>query len=110
MCVSQRPKRKPRNGEQWFPTFREVQDKSHQASCWSLRGWDASCCVIIIGKEVKPSIATVCVLVSVFFDKDGLLLVDYPEKGATTTAKYYVALLNKLKQQLFSERRGKLSK
>jgi hypothetical protein len=22
----------------------------------SLRGWDASCCVIIIGKEVKPSI------------------------------------------------------
>jgi hypothetical protein len=25
----------------------------------SLRGWDASCCVIIIGKEVKPSIATV---------------------------------------------------
>jgi hypothetical protein len=25
----------------------------------SLRGWDASCCVIIMGKEVKPSIATV---------------------------------------------------
>jgi hypothetical protein len=26
-----------------------------------IRGWDASCCVIIIGKEVKPSIPTVCV-------------------------------------------------
>jgi hypothetical protein len=26
-----------------------------------LRGLDASCCVIIIGKEVEPSIATVCV-------------------------------------------------
>jgi hypothetical protein len=26
-----------------------------------LRGWDASCCVIIIGKEVKPSIATVAI-------------------------------------------------
>jgi hypothetical protein len=27
----------------------------------SLRGWDASCCVIIIGNEVKQSVATVCV-------------------------------------------------
>jgi hypothetical protein len=31
----------------------------------SLRGWDASCCVIIIGKEVKPSIANVCVCIGI---------------------------------------------
>jgi hypothetical protein len=34
---------------------------------------------------------------SVFWDKDGILLVHYPEKGATITAEYYVTLLDKLK-------------
>jgi hypothetical protein len=33
---------------------------------------------------------------------DGILLVDYLEKNATITAKYHVALLDKLKQQLVS--------
>jgi histone-lysine N-methyltransferase SETMAR len=50
------------------------------------------------------------VLVSVFWDKDGILLVDYLEEGTTITAEYCVALLNKLKQQPISKRRGKLSK
>jgi histone-lysine N-methyltransferase SETMAR len=36
--------------------------------------------------------------------------VDYLGKGAAITAKYYVTLLDKLKQQLVSKRRGKLSK
>jgi hypothetical protein len=40
------------------------------------------------------------VLSSVFWDKDGILLVDYLEKGATTTAKYCIAFLDKLKQQV----------
>jgi hypothetical protein len=40
------------------------------------------------------------VLASVFWDKDGILLVDFLEKGETITAKYYTALLDKLKQQL----------
>jgi hypothetical protein len=39
-----------------------------------------------------------------------LVLANHLEKGATITAKYYVALLDKLKQQLDSKRRGKLSK
>jgi hypothetical protein len=50
------------------------------------------------------------VLVSVFWDEDGTLLVDYLEKGATIMAEYYIALLNKLKQQLVSKRQGMLSK
>jgi hypothetical protein len=51
-------------------------------------------------------------LPSAFWDKDGILLVDYEylEKGAAITAKYYVALLDKLKQQLVSKCRGKLLK
>jgi histone-lysine N-methyltransferase SETMAR len=50
------------------------------------------------------------VLVYGVWDKDGVLLVDYLERGATITAKCYVALLDKMKQQLVSKGRGKLSK
>jgi hypothetical protein len=38
------------------------------------------------------------VLAFVFWDKDGILLIDYLENGATITVEYYVALLDKLKQ------------
>jgi histone-lysine N-methyltransferase SETMAR len=50
------------------------------------------------------------VLAPVFRNKDGILLVDYLEKGANITAKYFIALLDKPKQQLVSKRRGKLLK
>jgi hypothetical protein len=49
-------------------------------------------------------------LAYVFWGKDGILLVDYLEKDTTIMARYCVALLNKLKQQLVSKCRGKLSK
>jgi hypothetical protein len=42
------------------------------------------------------------VLAFVFWDKDGILLVHYLEKGAIITAKYFVAYLNKMKQQMVS--------
>lgn len=50
------------------------------------------------------------VMAHAFCDKDGISLVDYLEQGAAIMAKYYVALLDKLKQQLVSKRRGKRSK
>jgi hypothetical protein len=50
------------------------------------------------------------VLAPVIGEKDEILLVDYLEKGATIMEKYYVALLDKLKQQLVSKHQGKLSK
>jgi hypothetical protein len=46
------------------------------------------------------------VLASVFWEKAETLLVDYLEKGAAITAKYYVAHLDMLKQQLFSNCQG----
>jgi hypothetical protein len=46
----------------------------------------------------------------VFWGINGILLVDYLENGATITAKYYVALLDKLQQQLVSKYLGKLLK
>jgi hypothetical protein len=48
-------------------------------------------------------------LASVFWGKDEILIVNYLEKGATTTTKYYVVLLDKLKKQV-SEHWGKLLK
>jgi histone-lysine N-methyltransferase SETMAR len=50
------------------------------------------------------------VLDSVFWNKDGILLTDYLEKGATIRAKYCVAHLDSLKQQLVTKRRDNLSK
>jgi hypothetical protein len=50
------------------------------------------------------------VLAYFFWGKEGILLVDYLEKGATIMAKYCAALLDKMKQQLVSKRRGKDSK
>jgi hypothetical protein len=47
---------------------------------------------------------------SVFWDKAGIMLVDYLGKGPTITAKNCVALLDKLKQQLVSKHQGKFSK
>jgi hypothetical protein len=47
-------------------------------------------------KKFKTSKA----LASVFWNKDGILIVNYLERSATITAKYYYALLDKLKQQV----------
>jgi hypothetical protein len=48
------------------------------------------------------------VLASVFWDKDGMFLVDYPD--AAIMANCYIALLAKLKQPLAPKCQGKLSK
>jgi histone-lysine N-methyltransferase SETMAR len=82
ICKIQRPKNNPRNRD---------SGSSHP-------------------KKIKTQKSSGKVLASVFWDKDGISLVVHVENGATITAKYYVALLDKLKQQLVSKRRGKLSK
>jgi hypothetical protein len=55
--------------------------------------------------EVTKNVIRICLL-----EQRRNFAVDYLEKGATIMAKYCVALLNKLKQQLVSKRRDKLSK
>jgi uracil DNA glycosylase len=61
-------------------------------------------------KEVQNTKVISKVLASVFWGKDGVLLVDYIEKCSTITAKSFVALLDKMKPQTVSRPRGKLSK
>jgi hypothetical protein len=46
--------------------------------------------------SLRPQKSLSKAMASVFWDKDGIWLVEYMEKGETITAKYYVALLDKL--------------
>ena len=49
-------------------------------------------------------------LVSIFWDQDGILLIDYLPKGQTINAEYYSSLLVHLKDILKEKRRGKFTK
>jgi hypothetical protein len=49
-------------------------------------------------------------MVSVFYDKGVILLVDYLEKGAASTENYYTSLSEKVKQALVSKQWGMLSR
>jgi len=50
------------------------------------------------------------VLASIFWDQEGILLIDYLPKGQTLNAGYYSSLFVQLKDILKEKRRGKLTK
>jgi len=50
------------------------------------------------------------VLASIFWDQDGIILIDYFLKGQTTNAEYYSSLLVQLKDILKEKRRVKFTK
>lgn len=50
------------------------------------------------------------ILASVFWDKDGIILIDYLEQGRTITGAYYTELLTKLRKKIVEKRRGKLAR
>ena len=50
------------------------------------------------------------VLASIFWDQDGIILVDYLPKGQTINAEYYLSLLVQFKDILREKRRGKIAK
>jgi len=50
------------------------------------------------------------VLVSIFWDQDGILLIDYVPKGQTINAEYYLYLLVQLEDILKEKRLGKFTK
>jgi len=50
------------------------------------------------------------VLVSIFWDHGGILLIDYLPKDQTINAEYYSSLLVQLKDTLNEKRRGKVTK
>jgi len=50
------------------------------------------------------------ILASIFWDQNGILLIDYLPKGQTINAQYYSSLLVQLKDILKVKRRGKVTK
>jgi len=50
------------------------------------------------------------VLASIFWDQDGILLIDYLPKGRTINTEYYSSRLLQLKDILKEKRRGKVTK
>jgi len=50
------------------------------------------------------------VLASIFWDQDGILLIDYLPKGQTINAEYYSSLLVQMKDILKEKRRWKFTK
>ena len=49
-------------------------------------------------------------LSSIIWDQDGILLIDYLQKGQTINGEYYSSLLMQLKDILKETRRGKVTK
>ena len=49
-------------------------------------------------------------LASIFWDQDGILIIDYLPKGQTINAEYYLSLLVQLKDILKETGRGKVTK
>ncbi|KFD68814.1 hypothetical protein M514_19055 [Trichuris suis] len=50
------------------------------------------------------------ILATIFWDAEGILLIDYMEDGGTITGKYYANFLLQLREEIKEERRRKLSR
>ncbi|KFD53536.1 hypothetical protein M513_05642 [Trichuris suis] len=50
------------------------------------------------------------ILATIFWDAEGIVLIDYMEDGGTITSKYYANLLLQLREQIKEKRRGRLSR
>ena len=50
------------------------------------------------------------VMASVFWDADGILMIDFLERGRTVTGEYYSNLLRQLRAAIIKKRRGKLTR
>ena len=61
-------------------------------------------------KKAKSVPSAGKVMATVFWDAEGILLIDYLEKGKTITGVYYANLITQLRQKIRRLRRGKLQK
>lgn len=61
-------------------------------------------------KKFKTQASAGKIMASVFWDCQGLLLIDYMPHKTTINAEYYAQLLKKLRSAIKEKRRGKLSK
>ena len=58
--------------------------------------------------RVQPSAGKV--MLTVFWDQDGVVMTDFLAKATTITGAYYASLLRKLREAIKIKRRGKINK
>ncbi|XP_045458103.1 histone-lysine N-methyltransferase SETMAR-like [Melitaea cinxia] len=61
-------------------------------------------------KKLKVSQSAGKLMATVFWDSEGILLIDYQDKGFSITGEYYASILERLKEAIKQKRRGKLTK
>lgn len=61
-------------------------------------------------KKFKVSQSAGKLMATVFWDSEGILLIDYKDKGVSITGEYYASILERLKEAIKEKRRGKLTK
>lgn len=61
-------------------------------------------------KKFKVSQSAGKLMATVFWDSEGILLIDYKDKGVSITGEYYTSILERLKETIKQKRRGKLTK
>lgn len=61
-------------------------------------------------KKFKVSQSAGKIMATVFWDSEGILLIDYKDKGVSITGQYYASILERLKESIKEKRRGKLTK
>lgn len=59
-------------------------------------------------KKFKVTSSAGKVMASVFWDAEGIIMVEYLEKGATITGSYYADQIRRLREAIKEKRRGKL--
>jgi hypothetical protein len=57
--------------------------------------------------KVAPSAEKI--MATIFWDCQGILMIDYLNKGSTVTGEYYADLMHRLKDSIKMKRRGKLT-
>lgn len=82
--------------ETWIHHY--TPESKQQASQWTEEGESRP-------KRSKTQQSAGKVLASVFWDADGIILVDYLEHGRTINADYYIALLDRLDAELKKKRK-----
>ena len=50
------------------------------------------------------------VLATIFWEADGIIFIDYLQKGKTINGVYYANLIHRLRQELLKKRRGKITR
>ena len=81
--------------ETW--TYQSTPESKRQAAEWTAAGES-------LPQRPKMQTSAGKILGSVFWDAQGILFIDYLEKGRTINSEFYIALLVRLKEEITKKR------